>query len=69
MGFPPAGKSFEIDVMDVARFENGKIVEHWGVPDQLGMLMQLGLMQAAAAGRRPLRPGGIRAQSLETPTP
>jgi predicted ester cyclase len=45
LGFPPTGKSFEIDVMDVVRFEDGKMVEHWGVPDQLGMLMQLGLMQ------------------------
>lgn len=45
MGFPPTGKSIEVDVMDVARFEGGKIVEHWGVPDQLGMLMQLGLVQ------------------------
>ena len=44
MGFPPTGKSFEIDVMDVARFEDGLIVEHWGVPDQLGLLIQLGLM-------------------------
>jgi predicted ester cyclase len=45
MGFPPTGKSIEVDVMDVARFEGGKIVEHWGVPDQLGVLIQLGLMQ------------------------
>jgi predicted ester cyclase len=45
MGFPPTGKSFEIDVIDVARFEDGKIVEHWGVPDQIGLLIQLGLMQ------------------------
>ncbi len=45
MGFPPTGKSFEIDVMDVVRFEDGKMVEHWGVPDQLGLLIQLGLMQ------------------------
>jgi predicted ester cyclase len=45
MGFPATGKSFEIDVMDVVRFEDGKMVEHWGVPDQLGLLIQLGLMQ------------------------
>ncbi len=45
MGFPPTGKSIEIDVIDVARFEDGKLVEHWGVPDQLGMLIQLGLIQ------------------------
>ena len=53
MGFPPTGKSFEIDMFDVARFEDGKIVEHWGVPDQLGLLIQLGLMQ------RP-QPVGVR---------
>ena len=42
-GFPPTGNPIEIDVIDIARFEDGKIVEHWGVPDQLGMLIQLGL--------------------------
>ena len=41
---PPTGKKVSIDVIDIARFKNGKIVEHWGVPDQLGMLLQLGLM-------------------------
>jgi predicted ester cyclase len=43
MGRPPTGRSFEITVFDVLRFEDGKLVEHWGVPDQLGMLVQLGL--------------------------
>jgi predicted ester cyclase len=41
---PPTGKKMTIDVIDVVRFEDGKIVEHWGVPDQLGMMFQLGLM-------------------------
>src|SRR5690349_8741611 len=27
---PPTGKPMTITVMDVCRFENGKIVEHWG---------------------------------------
>ena len=43
MGQPPTGKVMEIDVIDIARFEDGKMVEHWGVPDQLGVLRQLGL--------------------------
>jgi predicted ester cyclase len=55
-GNPPTGKSFEIDVMDIARFTDGKLVEHWGVPDQLGLLMQLGLApgpQPVGAERSP----------------
>jgi predicted ester cyclase len=43
VGQPPTGKAMEIDVIDIARFEDGKMVEHWGVPDQLGVLLQLGL--------------------------
>jgi predicted ester cyclase len=31
-------------VMDVCRFENGRIVEHWGVPDRFAVLAQLGLL-------------------------
>jgi ketosteroid isomerase-like protein len=38
------GRPIEIDVIDVVRMADGKIVEHWGVPDQLGMLMQLDLL-------------------------
>jgi predicted ester cyclase len=48
MGRPPTGKSFAITVMDVCRFENGKIVEHWGVPDRYHQLAQLGLLPRPA---------------------
>jgi predicted ester cyclase len=41
---PPNGKSFEIVVFDVCRFEGGKLVEHWGSPDRFAMLAQLGLL-------------------------
>lgn len=44
MGRPPTGKSFEITVFDVCRFEDGKIVEHWGVPDRFHQMVQLGLI-------------------------
>ncbi len=42
--FPPTGKPMEIDVFDLARVHDGKIVEHWGVPDLFAQLEQLGLM-------------------------
>jgi len=48
-GQPPTGKTAFIDVIDIARFENGKMVEHWGVADQLGMMQALGLMRSPAA--------------------
>ncbi|MEO8285194.1 MAG: ester cyclase [Chloroflexota bacterium] len=48
MGRPPTGKSFAIAVIDVCRFENGKIVEHWGVPDRFHQLAQLGLLPQPA---------------------
>jgi len=41
---PPTGKTIEIDVIDIGRFENGKLVEHWGVPDRLSLLEQLGMV-------------------------
>lgn len=44
MGKPPTGKWMEIDIIDVCRVSDGKIVEHWGVPDQLGMLEQIGML-------------------------
>jgi predicted ester cyclase len=44
-GRPPTGKAMTTDVFDVCRFENGKMVEHWGVPDQLGALESLGHIQ------------------------
>lgn len=43
-GHPATGKTAYIEVFDVVRFEDGLMVEHWGVPDQLGMLAALGLV-------------------------
>ncbi len=49
MGRPPTGRSFAITVIDVCRFENGKIVEHWGVPDRFHQMVQLGLLPQPGA--------------------
>ncbi len=43
-GLSGTGKTVVVDVMDLGRFENGKIVEHWGVPDRFSMLEQLDLL-------------------------
>ena len=41
-GFPGTGKPFEAEQMHFMRFADGRIVEHWGVVDRLGLLQQLG---------------------------
>lgn len=43
MGNEPTGRTMRIQVFDQIRVAGGKMVEHWGVPDRLGALMQLGL--------------------------
>ncbi len=43
MGMPPTNRSYAITVIDICRFADGKIVEHWGVADRLAQLGQLGL--------------------------
>ena len=41
---PPNGRAFKITVMDVLRLKDGKVVEHWGVPDRFAVMTQLGLL-------------------------
>jgi predicted ester cyclase len=40
----PTGKPMDITVFDICRFESGKLVEHWGVPDRFTQMQQLGLI-------------------------
>jgi predicted SnoaL-like aldol condensation-catalyzing enzyme len=40
----PTGRSWEITVMDVCRYRDGLMVEHWGVPDRFDQMEQLGLL-------------------------
>jgi predicted ester cyclase len=49
MGHAPTGRPIRIDVFDVIRVEDGRMVEHWGVPDRLGALLQLGLLSPPEA--------------------
>jgi len=43
-GLPPTGKQISLAIMHIDRVENGKIVEHWGQGDALGLMQQLGIM-------------------------
>ncbi|CAN5198684.1 hypothetical protein BH23GEM4_BH23GEM4_19420 [soil metagenome] len=46
-GVPATGKKMEARGVQIARFENGKMVERWGSSDELGMLKQLGVEPAS----------------------
>jgi predicted ester cyclase len=48
MGHPPSRRRMRTDVFDALRIADDQIVEHWGVPDRLGTLFQLGLAQPPA---------------------
>jgi predicted ester cyclase len=43
-GLPPTGKQISLSIMHIDRVENGKIVEHWGQGDALGLMQQLGII-------------------------
>jgi len=41
---PPSGRPIDFTVFDVNRVVDGRIVEHWGVPDRFAMLAQTGVL-------------------------
>jgi predicted ester cyclase len=51
---PPSGRPVDITVVDICRIVDGRIVEHWGVPDRFALLAQTGALGRLAepAGRR-----------------
>jgi steroid delta-isomerase-like uncharacterized protein len=44
MGIPPSGRPVNVSLIDVVRISDGRVVEHWSVGDNLGMMQQLGAM-------------------------
>jgi predicted ester cyclase len=42
---PPSGRPVDITVVDIARVVDGRIVEHWGVPDRFALLAQTGVLR------------------------
>jgi len=41
---PGTGEVVSFTVFDACRFSDGRIVEHWGVPDRFALLHQLGAL-------------------------
>jgi steroid delta-isomerase-like uncharacterized protein len=49
MGVPASDRSFEIECIDIIRVEDGKCAEHWGVTDNMALMMQIGAIPEPAS--------------------
>lgn len=45
-GVPPSGKTVEMTGVHILRIADGRIIEHWGNNDDLGLMRQLGAVPA-----------------------
>jgi predicted SnoaL-like aldol condensation-catalyzing enzyme len=46
---PPTGNKINIDVVDIFRFQEGKIAEHWDVADTFTLFSQVGVVEQRLA--------------------
>jgi predicted ester cyclase len=46
MGIPPTGQQVSMGLIDIVRIADGRVVEHWSMGDNLGMMQQLGVIPA-----------------------
>ena len=52
LGFPATGKPYAMPTMHLYREQDGVLVEHWGVRDELTTLWQVGALPAPAPAAR-----------------
>lgn len=64
---PPTGRPVRLTVMDVARVVDGKIVEHWGVPDRFAVMVQTGRLDALLAPPQGASPDAAAEQPAPMP--
>jgi len=53
MGIPPTGRRVSMGLIDIVRISEGRVVEHWSVGDNLGMMQQLGLVPRTGESGEP----------------
>ena len=53
-GIPPKGNNFSYQAAHISRIADNKIVEHKAIRDDLGFIMQLGVIGAASAEYEPI---------------
>ena len=44
MGVPATGRAIDIAVLDLFQFQGGRLIEHWALLDNLGLLRQIGVL-------------------------
>ena len=44
MGILPTGQQVSMGLIDIVRIADGRVVEHWSMGDNLGMMQQLGIV-------------------------
>jgi predicted ester cyclase len=49
LGNAPSGKPATWSSFGIFRVKDGKIVEHWGIPDLIGLLQQIGAIPEGPA--------------------
>jgi steroid delta-isomerase-like uncharacterized protein len=49
LGIPATGRSFRVQHMHLLRMEDGRAAEHWATRDDLGMMIQLGVVPPPGA--------------------
>jgi steroid delta-isomerase-like uncharacterized protein len=48
-GIPPTGRSVTLAGIHIVRVADGRVIEHWGNNDDLGMMRQLGVIPEPSA--------------------
>jgi steroid delta-isomerase-like uncharacterized protein len=48
-GIPPTGRSVTVSGVHIIRVADGRVIEHWGCNDDLGLMRQLGVIPEPSA--------------------